>query len=103
MSNFLLELAKTIQSRKNDNVEKSYTSFLLSKGFNECLDKYKEESEEFAVAIKNNSNIIHESADVIYHFLVTLESRGIKFTDVIKELEKRTNSSGLEEKKNRKR
>ena len=102
MSNFLLELAKPIASRKDENTEKSYTSYLLSKGFDECLNKFKEESEEFSEAIKNNNNIVHESADVIYHFLVTLESRGIKLTDVIKELEKRKSKSGLEEKKNRK-
>ena len=101
MSNYLLKLAKTIESKKNDDVKKSYTSFLLSKGFSGCLDKFKEESEEFSEAIKNNSNIVHESADVIYHFLVTLESRGVKLTDVIKELEKRKDQSGIEEKNNR--
>ena len=101
MSNFLLELAKTIETKKSGDVEKSYTSFLLSKGFGECLIKFKEESEEFSEAIKNNSNIIHESADVIYHFLVALESRGIKFIDVITELERRKNQSGHEEKRNR--
>jgi len=52
-------------------------------------------------AIKNNENIIHESADVIYHFLVTLEAREIKIIDVIKELEKRKKQSGHNEKKNR--
>ena len=101
MSNFLLELAKTIKSRKNEDAEKSYTSFLLSKGFDVCLDKFKEESEEFSKAIKKNSNIVHESADVIYHFLVALESRGIKFIDVVMELERRKNQSGYEEKRNR--
>ena len=99
MSNFLLELAKNIESRKTENVEKSYTSFLLSKGFSECLNKFNEESEEFSEAVKNNNGIIHESADLIYHFLVTLESRGVKLIDVIKELEKRKNQSGFEEKK----
>ena len=74
---------------------------MLSKGFSECLKKYKEESEEFSDAIKNNTNIVHESADVIYHFLVTLESRNINFIDIIKELERRKNQSGHEEKKNR--
>jgi len=98
MSNFLLELANIIESRKGKNVEKSYTSLLLSKGFGECLNKFKEESEEFSEAIRNNTNIVHESADVIYHFLVTLESRGIKLTEVIKELEKRKNQSGHKEK-----
>ena len=101
MSNFLLELTKIIKSRKGEDIEKSYTSFLLSKGFDECLNKFKEESEEFSEAIKNNRNIVHESADVIYHFLVTLESRGVKLLDVIEELEKRKNQSGHEEKKNR--
>jgi len=101
MSNFLLELAKTIESKKKEDVEKSYTSFLLSKGFSECLIKFKEESEEFSEAIKKNSNIVHESADVIYHFLVALESRGIKFIDVITELERRKNQSGHEEQRNR--
>ena len=101
MSNFLLELAKTIKSRKTEDSQESYTSFLLSKGFSECLNKFKEESEEFSEAIKNNSNIVYESADVIYHLLVTLESRGVKFTDVIQELERRKNQSGHEEKKNR--
>ena len=102
MSNFLLELAKTIEARKNKHIKKSYTSLLLSKGFERCLSKFKEESEEFAEAIQKNKNIVHESADVIYHFLVTLESRGIKFSDVIKELEERKNQSGFEEKKSRK-
>ena len=101
MSNFLLELAKTIETRKDKDADKSYTSFLLSKGFMECLNKFKEESEEFSEAIKNNRNIVHESADVIYHFLVTLESRGVKLLDVIEELEKRKNQSGIMEKKNR--
>ena len=102
MSNFLLELAKIIKTRKDKDVKKSYTSFLLSKGYEDCLSRFKEEVEEFSEAVQSNKNIVHESADVIYHFLVTLESRGIKFIDVIKELEKRKNKSGIEEKKNRK-
>jgi phosphoribosyl-ATP pyrophosphohydrolase len=101
MSEFLLELAKTIKSRRGKDVEKSYTSLLLSKGSGKCLDKFKEECEEFSEAIKNNSNIVHESADVVYHFLVTLESRGIKLNDVIQELKKRKNQTGHEEKKSR--
>ena len=101
MSNFLLELAKIIESKKSEDPKKSYTSSLLDKGFDKCLDKFKEESEEFSKAIKKNSNIVHESADVIYHFLVTLESRDIKLIDVLSELEKRKSQSGHEEKKNR--
>ena len=100
MSDFLLELAKTIKSRRGKDVEKSYTSLLLSKGSGKCLDKFKEECEEFSEAIKNNSNIVHESADVVYHFLVTLESRGINLVD-FHLVKKRKNQTGHEEKKSR--
>ena len=102
MSNFLLELAKMIETRKDKDVKKSYTSFLLSKGFKDCLSRFKEEVEEFSEAVQSNKNIVHESADVIYHFLVTLESKNIKLSDVIEELEKRKNQSGFEEKRSRK-
>ena len=102
MSNFLLELAKIIKTRKDKDVKKSYTSFLLSKGFKDCLSRFKEEVEEFSEAVQSNKNIVHESADVIYHFLVTLESKNIKLSDVIEELEKRKNQSGFEEKRSRK-
>jgi len=44
---------------------------------------------------------VHESADLIYHFLVTLESRGVKFVDILDELKSRQNVSGHEEKRNR--
>ena len=57
--------------------------------------------EELEDAIKNNKNKIHETADVIYHLLVTLESAGIDFNDVISELKKRKGTSGITEKKNR--
>ena len=52
-------------------------------------------------AIKNKKNTVHETADVIYHLLVTLESAGINFNDIIKELKKREDTSGFVEKKNR--
>ncbi len=45
MSNFLLELAKMIETRKDKDVKKYYTSFLLSKGFKECLSRFQEEAE----------------------------------------------------------
>jgi phosphoribosyl-ATP pyrophosphohydrolase len=101
MNNYLLELAENINSKKKGDIKKSYTAFLLSGGFEKCLEKFSEEVKEFKEAIEDNSNIVHESADVIYHFLVTLESRGIKFSDVVRELENRKNLSGYEEKKNR--
>ena len=97
----IAKLVKTIKSRKGNDIKSSYTSFLLSKGNNHCLNKLKEEVEELEDAIKNKKNTVHETADVIYHLLVTLESAGINFDDIIAELKKREGISGFEEKKNR--
>ena len=101
MSDTIEKLVKTIKSRKKNDIKSSYTSFLLSKGNDYCLNKLKEEITELGHAIKNKKNTVHETADVIYHLLVTLESTGVNFDDVIGELEKRKGVSGFEEKRNR--
>ena len=101
MSETIEKLVKTIKSRKGNDVKSSYTSFLLSKGNDHCLNKLKEEVAELEDAIKNEKNTVHETADVIYHLLVTLESAGINFDAIIAELKKREGISGFEEKRNR--
>ena len=101
MSETIEKLVKTIRSRKRNNTKSSYTSFLLSKGNDHCLNKLKEEVTELEDAIKNKKNTVHETADVIYHLLVTLESAGINFDDIITELKRREGISGFEEKRNR--
>ena len=65
------------------------------------LDKLKEEMAELEDAIKNKKNTAHETADVIYHLLVVLESAGVNFDDMISELRKREGISGFEEKERR--
>ena len=97
----IAKLVKTIKSRKGNDIKSSYTSFLLSKGNDYCLNKLKEEVAELEDAINNKKNTVHETADVIYHLLVTLESAGINFDDILAELEKRENTSGFDEKRNR--
>ena len=101
MSETIEKLVKTIRSRKGNDVKSSYTSFLLSKGHYHCFNKLKEEVTELEEAIKNKKNTVHETADVIYHLLVTLESAGINFDDIITELKRREGISGFEEKRNR--
>jgi phosphoribosyl-ATP pyrophosphohydrolase len=101
MSETIEKLVKTIRSRKGGDVKSSYTSFLLSKGNDHCLNKLKEEVIELEEAIKNEKNTTHETADVIYHLLVTLESAGVNFDDVMVELKKREGTSGFDEKRNR--
>ena len=101
MSDTIEKLVKIIKSKKGNDIKSSYTSFLLSKGSDHCLNKLKEELGEFENAIKNNKNKVHETADVIYHLLVALESTGINFNDIMKELNNREGTSGFEEKRNR--
>ena len=101
MSETIEKLVRTIRSRKSSDIKSSYTALLLSKGNDHCLNKLKEEMAELEDAIKNKKNIAYETADVIYHLLVTLESAGINFDDIMKELKKREGISGFEEKKNR--
>ena len=101
MSETIERLVKTIRSRKGSDTKSSYTSFLLSKGNDYCLNKLKEEIAELEDAIKNKKNTVHETADVIYHLLVTLQSANINFEDIIRELKKREGISGFEEKQNR--
>ena len=101
MSGTIEKLVKTIKLKKGSDIKSSYTAFLLSKGNNHCLNRLKEELAELEDAIKNKKNTVHETADVIYHLLVTLESAGVNFDDVIGELVKRKGVSGFEEKRNR--
>ena len=101
MSETIEKLVKTIRSRKGSDIKSSYTAHLLSKGNEHCLNKLKEEVAEFEDAIKNKKNTVHETADVIYHLLVALESAGVNFDDIVTELKKREGTSGFDEKKNR--
>jgi phosphoribosyl-ATP pyrophosphohydrolase len=84
----LENLIKLARDRKTSPVEGSYTNKLLD---DKSLSKAKvlEEVNELIEAVEENSNIIHEAADVIYHLLMYLEANDIKIEDVMSELEKR--------------
>ena len=84
----LEELISVIRQRKTSPSEKSYTSKLLSDK-KLSIEKVKEEVAELIEAIEENSNKIHEAADVLYHLLMYLEANDIKIEDVMSELEKR--------------
>jgi phosphoribosyl-ATP pyrophosphohydrolase len=101
MSENLINLVNIIRDRKNKDEDRSYTSSLLSGGLPKCIDKMEEEFSELKEALNDKTNVIHEAADTIFHILVTLEAADIKFEDVLKELEKRKEQSGIEEKNNR--
>ena len=84
----LEELITIIRQRKGSSDEESYTKKLL-KDKKLSIEKVKEEIAELIDAIEKNSNKVHESADVLYHFMVLLEANGIKIEDVMDELKKR--------------
>jgi phosphoribosyl-ATP pyrophosphohydrolase len=88
MLNTLENLIKLARDRKSSPVEGSYTNKLLS---DKSLSKAKvlEEVDELIEAVEENSNIIHEAADVFYHLFMYLEANDIKIEEVMSELEKR--------------
>ena len=85
MLNTLENLIKVARERKKIPIEGSYTNRLLS---DKSLSKAKvlEEIDELIEAVEENSNKIHEAADVFYHLLIYLEANDIKIEDVMTEL-----------------
>ena len=98
------KLAAVIADRARAGGDKSYTKKLLDDGVQKCAKKLGEEATETVVAALSGDKqaVVSESADLLYHLLVVLESRGVKLADVYAELERRTAQSGLEEKASRK-
>ena len=88
MLSTLENLFNLARERKKNPVNGSYTNKLLS---NKSLSKEKilEEINELIEAVDNNSNKIHEAADVFYHLIMYLEANDIKVEDVMSELNKR--------------
>ena len=84
----LEQLMQTIRERKNSSPDKSYTNKLLNDK-NLSVAKVKEEIGELIEAIEQDSNKIHEAADVIYHLMVYLEANNVKIEDIMSELQKR--------------
>ena len=88
MLSTLENLIKLARERKSSPVDGSYTNKLLT---DKSLSKAKvlEEVDELIEAVEENSNIIHEAADVFHHLLMYLEANDIKIEEVMSELEKR--------------
>ena len=91
MLNTLENLIKLARERKKNPLEGSYTNMLLT---DKSLSKAKvlEEVDELIDAVEENSNKIHEAADVFYHLLMYLEANDIKIEEIMSELEKRKNN-----------
>lgn len=87
----LLELMDVISQRQKERPEGSYTTYLFDKGIDKILKKVGEESAEVIIAAKNpdNSELIYEASDLIYHLLVLLVEKGIDITEIFTELRSR--------------
>lgn len=100
----LARLAATIDARASDDDTASYTARLLASGPNACGKKLGEEAVECALALvaEDDAAVASEAADVLYHLLVALRSRGVALDAVSTALTSREGQSGLEEKAARK-
>jgi phosphoribosyl-ATP pyrophosphohydrolase len=88
MLSTLENLIKLARERKSVPLQGSYTNKLLS---DKTLSKSKvlEEVDELIEAVEEDTNKIHEAADVFYHLLMYLEANDVKIEEVMQELEKR--------------
>lgn len=79
---------ETIADRKKKPKEGSYTNYLFDKGIDKILKKVGEEATEIVIAAKNPNpeEIEYEMADFLYHAMVLMVEKGIKWEDIIQEL-----------------
>lgn len=97
------DLARTIAARASADPDSSWTAKLLAKGPEKCAEKFGEEAVEAIIeAVKGDRDrLTSEAADVLFHLLVMLQSRGVALDNVMAELARRQGTSGLSEKASR--
>lgn len=81
---FLDHLERTIQHRRDNPSEKSYTSQLLARGINKVAQKVGEEAVELVIEAKDDDRdlFLGEAADLMYHYIVLLAAKGYSLEDV---------------------
>lgn len=97
-------LWRILEARSQSDGTRSYTRSLLDKGKGHIGSKVTEEAGEFVQALLEESDerVLSEAADLVYHLLVGLLSRGVGLRQLEQELAGRFNLSGLDEKAQRK-
>ena len=102
-SDVLARLFDVIESRKGGDLERSYTARLLAAGKPEIVRKIGEEATEVLTAAlaEGRTEVIAESAELLYHLLVLWAAEGIQPAEVWAELARRGGTSGIEEKRSR--
>lgn len=103
----LAQLTEVLTQRKAADPESSYVASLHKKGLNKILEKVGEECIETVIAAKdavvtgNKDELVYETADLWFHSLVMLSHLDLSAEDVLKELARRFDLSGLTEKASR--
>ncbi|MCA0279118.1 MAG: phosphoribosyl-ATP diphosphatase [Proteobacteria bacterium] len=100
----LSDLEKIVAQRARSGDANSWTAKLYQSGMERAAKKLGEEAVETVIAaVKGDDTaLVSESADLLYHWLVVLAVAGIPMTEVMAELERRTAQSGIAEKASRK-
>lgn len=89
---FISELEAVIENRKNNASEEvSYVASLFAEGINKIAQKVGEEAIETVIEAKDDNNelFLNESADLLFHYLILLQAKGFKITDVVEVLKGR--------------
>jgi phosphoribosyl-ATP pyrophosphohydrolase/phosphoribosyl-ATP pyrophosphohydrolase/phosphoribosyl-AMP cyclohydrolase len=88
---FLMNLDNILKQRKKELPQGSYTARLFQEGEDRILKKIIEEAGEVLLAIKSGQKkeVIHESADLIFHLMVALVEKDISLEEVVEELKRR--------------
>lgn len=88
---FLKELQDFIDKRHAEMPEKSYTTSLFKSGVNKMAQKVGEEAVETVIEACNGTDerLIYEGADLLYHLIVLLTSKGYRIEDLARELKER--------------
>jgi len=81
---FIYELEQTISQRIDDNDESSYTNQLYRRGINKVAQKVGEEAVELVIEAKDNDADLfkNEAADLMYHYLILLKTKGFTIEDI---------------------
>ena len=103
-NNTLDRLYNTVLDRRKADPDKSYIAKRLQQGTAKIAQKVGEEAVETVIAAMegDKKDLISESADLLFHWLILLADAGVRPEEVMKELERREGISGLDEKANRK-
>ena len=80
-----------INNRKGDSSTDIYSNYLMNRGLDQILKKVGEETAEMIVAAKNTDlqDLTYEISDLVYHIMVLMAVKGIKWDDIVKELSRR--------------